>query len=120
MSTVQTVLDLNRKEDLIHFLARRRCLNLTNLYFRYLFHFVQAAGIVVTSYAAAGNHPVLIWTGVSLNMVATLIHVYERTNTAVLQQLRTDIESIQAGTYVDEGQLVVNVEKPTMTSYQSI
>jgi len=41
-----------------------------------------------------------------LNVAATLIHSYEKTNNTILGKLMTDIDRIRDGTYVDEGILI--------------
>ena len=119
---IHLIFEQNRLRDLKAFLDRRRCLNITNVYLKYLFHVVQGSGILMTSYAAGTNQHVLIWAGVSLNMFATLLHIFEKTNNSLLKQLLTDIQCIKNGTYVDEGQLIGESEHETaftkLESYQ--
>jgi hypothetical protein len=105
-SEIQTIFDNNVVADLKRFLAKRQCLNTTNSYFIYLFHLVQSAGILTTSIAASNNDTNMVWIGVGLNLFATLIHVYEKTNNALLKKLLNDIHRIKEGHYVDEGVLV--------------
>ena len=71
---IQTIFDNNKINDLNRFLAKRQCLNTTNSYLIYLFHLVQASGILTTSIAAGTNNTQLIWIGVGLNICATLIN----------------------------------------------
>ena len=47
--------------DLKRFLEKRQCLNVANSYLIYLFHFIQSAGILTTSIAAASDDKKLIW-----------------------------------------------------------
>jgi hypothetical protein len=103
---IQSIFDKNRLEDLKRFLNKRQCLNVTNSYLIYLFHFVQSAGILTTSFAAGSNNTNLVWIGISLNCLATLISIYEKTNNSLLKKLMNDIKMIKEGTYVDEGELV--------------
>jgi len=67
---------------------------------------VQSLGILTTSYAAGNNDTTLIWVGISLNFVATLISIYEKTNSSILKKLMADIKLIKEGNYVDEGELI--------------
>jgi len=90
--------------DLQRFLNKRQFLNTVNSYLIYLFHFVQSAGILTTSIGTSYNNTYLIWTGVSLNILASLINVYEKTNNSIIKKLMTDIKNIKDGNYVDEGE----------------
>jgi hypothetical protein len=74
-----------------------------------MFHMVQSGGILTTTIATGYNLTYLIWVGVGLNILATLLNVYEKTNANLSKKLLTDIESIKAGKYVDEGSIE---EKP--------
>lgn len=108
---IVAIFDENTTEDLKRFLRKRRCLNKTNSALIYLFHFIQSAGIFITSYSASSNNPNLIWIGVALNFLASLIHVYENTNNSILRKIMADIQKIKNGNYVDEGELI-DPDKP--------
>ena len=88
------------------FLHKRQCLNTTNSYFNYLFHLVQSAGILTTSIAAGNNNTEMVWIGVGLNILATLINVYEKANNSISTKILQDIKLIKEGKYVDEGVLI--------------
>jgi hypothetical protein len=103
---VQNILDNNVVGDLKNAIAKRKCLNTSNMVFVYIFHVVQTAGILVTTVGAGYNDKKLVWVGAGLNALATLIHVYENINNGMSKRLLSDIKSIKAGTYVDEGELV--------------
>jgi len=103
---IQTIFDNNKINDLNRFLDKRQCLNTTNTYLVYLFHLVQASGILTTSIAAGTNNTELVWVGVGLNIFATLINVYEKTNNSISAKLLSDIKLIKDNHYVDEGELV--------------
>lgn len=103
---IQTIFDNNKINDLHRFLNKRQCLNTTNTYLIYLFHLVQSAGILTTSIAAGTNNTELVWVGVGLNIFATLIHVYEKTNNSISSKLLNDIKLIKDNHYVDEGQFI--------------
>ena len=103
---IQTIFDNNKINDLNRFLAKRQCLNTTNSYLIYLFHLVQASGILTTSIAAGTHYTQLIWIGVGLNICATLINVYEKTNNSISSKLLNDIKLIKDNHYVDEGVII--------------
>ena len=103
---INEIFDNNMLNDLKRFLSRRQKLNNTNSYLIYLFHLVQSAGILVSSIAASTQNQTFIWVGISLNVAATLINVYEKTNNSMLKKLLIDIKAIKNHTYVDEGELV--------------
>jgi hypothetical protein len=63
---------------------------------------VQSSGILITSFATGSNNTSLIWVGVTLNIFASLIHIYEKTNNSILKKLLNDIKMIKDGTYIDE------------------
>jgi len=107
---IKKIFEDNQINDLKRFMKKRECLNKTNNIFIYLFHFVQSLGIFVTMVAAGYNLQHLVWFGVALNSLATLIHVYEKTNDATLKRLLNQIKNIKEGTYVDEDALI-EVEK---------
>jgi multisubunit Na+/H+ antiporter MnhB subunit len=48
----------------------------------------------------------IVWVGIGLNSLATLIHTFEQTNTKLSQHMLDNILSIKNGTYVDEGILI--------------
>lgn len=121
---IQTILDKNRVNDLKGFLKKRQCLNATNMYLIYLFHLVQSAGILTTSFAAGSNDTKLVWIGIGLNFLASLISVYEKTNSSLLKKLLNDINLIKDGNYIDEGELIdtdtINVQKLQMNKKTNI
>ena len=103
---IQTIFDNNKINDLKRFLTKRQCLNTTNTFLVYLFHLVQSAGILTTSVAAGSNNTELVWVGIGLNIFATLINVYEKTNNSISAKLLSDIKLIKDNHYVDEGVLI--------------
>ena len=106
---IQKILETNKLEDLKGFIKRRNCLNSWNIALIYLFHIVQSAGILTTTVAAGYNFKEIVWVGVGLNIVASLISVFEKTNNAISKNLLKDIQAIKDGTFVDEG---IAVEMP--------
>jgi hypothetical protein len=76
----------------------------------YTFHLVQAAGILTTTVATGYNERFYIWVGVGLNLLASLINVFEKTNSETLKRLMEDLKAIKNNTYINEG------EAPPFTS----
>lgn len=107
---IQTILEKNKLDDLKEFIGKRKCLNSCNLTLIYLFHIVQSAGILTTTIAAGYDMKEFIWVGVGLNIMATIINAFEKTNSALSKGLLKDINAIRDGTYVDES----SVEMPEM------
>jgi len=103
---IKTLLEYNKIDDLKRFLSKRKCLNSCNMCLLYLFHTIQSAGILTTTIAAGYNIKELIWVGVGLNIMASLINIFEHNNNSMSKRLLKDIEAIRDGTYVDEGNIV--------------
>ena len=76
----------------------------------YLFHILQSAGILTTTIATGYNIRELVWVGVGLNVLSTLINVFEKINTSVSTKLMKDITAIREDKYVDEGTIVNDVK----------
>lgn len=100
---VNAILNKNKIDDLTRFLEKRQCLNQTNVWLNYMFHFVQSAGIFTTTLAAGYNIKELVWGGIALNIIASLINVFEQTNNTMSKRIMKDIVAIKQGKYVDEG-----------------
>jgi hypothetical protein len=101
-ATIKKIFDDNELEDLQKFLNRKSCLNKSSLYMIYLFHIIQSAGVLTTSIATSYGNTEYIWLGIGLNIVASLITVFEKTNQSISKKLDKDIQNIKDGTYVDE------------------
>ncbi len=103
---ISSIMQQNKLSDLKRFLQQRQCLNFINTVLVYLFHLVQSSGILLSSYAAGTNNAKWAWVGITLNVAATLIHSYEKTNNSILDKLLVSVKQIHDGTYVDEGVMV--------------
>ena len=117
---IQTILDNNKISDLERFINKRQCLNTANLYLNYIFHLLQSAGILTTAIASGYSLAFLVWVGIGLNVVATLIHIYEQTNNNISKRLLSNIEAIKNGSYVDEDVLVPTTTSPKTTPQASV
>ena len=107
---IQSILEKNKLEDLKEFINKRKCLNSFNMALIYLFHIVQSAGILTTTVAAGYEMKEIIWVGVGLNILASIINAFEKTNSSISKGLLKDIQAIRDGTFVDES----NIEMPDM------
>lgn len=103
---VNILLQANKMSDLRRFLKNRQCLNTSNIYFTYLFYIVQMAGLLTTSVAQSYGLTNVVWAGIGLNSLATLIHTFEQTNNKLSTHMLENITSIKNGTYIDEGILI--------------
>jgi len=103
---IKEILDNNTLSDLKRFLHKRESLNRANSYLIYLFYLIQSAGILTSSVAAGNNDIYLLWSGIGLNVFASLIHVYEKLNNSIMKKLMHDIKAIKDGTYIDEGEMI--------------
>lgn len=101
-SEIQAIFEKNKLSDLKEFVGRRKCLNEFNMALMYLFHIVQSAGILTTTIAAGYDMKELVWIGVGINIVASLINIFEKTNAGISKRLLKDIEAIRDGIFVDE------------------
>ena len=120
-SEIDKIIDNNKVNDLKRFLGKRKCLNESNIYLIYLFHLIQSIGIVLTSYATGTNNNRLAWIGISLNMSATLINIYEKTNNTLWKKLLAEIKLIKDGSYVDEDILIDTEKESTKNvNYESV
>lgn len=99
---INDIFNENKVEDLQKFLSKRNCLNKCNIFMIYLFYIIQSLGILVTSISATINDPRLLWTGVALNMLASIIQIYEKINNDQMKKILIDIHAIKNGTYIDE------------------
>lgn len=116
-SQIRDIFNENKLSDLKKFMIKRSCLNTTNQILIYLFHIIQSAGVLTTTIAAGYNMKELIWIGVGMNILASLINVFEKTNDTMSKRILKDIHSIKEGTYVDEGTIIdIDTKGPDKSS----
>jgi len=108
---IKTIFNQNKIDDLKKFINKRNCLNVSNQVMNYLFHIVQSAGVLTTTIAAGYNMKELVWIGVGMNILASLINIFEKSNDAISKRLLKDIHAIKNGSYVDEGIMVEDSNK---------
>lgn len=103
---IKNLFEENKIKDLKKFFSRRHFLNKWNTNMIYLFHVIQTIGILATSISASINNQTLLWVGISLNMTASVIQVYEKINYQQMKRILADIESIKNNTYTDESTFI--------------
>lgn len=108
---IKNIFAQNQLDDLKRFMAKRQALNSMNTFLIYFFHILNSAGILVTTIATGYNFRELIWVGVGLNVMSSLMNIFEKINTSISTKLMKDIKSIREGTYVDEGTIINEVKE---------
>jgi len=109
---IDAILKKNSIEDLEKFIKKRACLNNCNMYLTYLFHFLQTCGMITTTISASYEYKEILWIGIGINALATLISVYEKINKSISNKLLENIKNIKAGEYLDESNELNIDEKP--------
>ena len=99
---VELILHKNVIDDLQRFIKKRACLNNCNIYLTYLFHLLQTCGMITTTLSASYNYKELLWIGIGVNALASLISIYEKINQSVSDKLLENIKYIKDGDYLDE------------------
>lgn len=102
---IEKIFNDNKLNDLKKFINKRSWLNCTNMVLGYSFHVVQSAGVLTTTIAAGYNMKELVWIGVGMNILASLINVFEKMNASMSKSIMKDIIAIKNGSYVDEGMM---------------
>jgi hypothetical protein len=110
---INSIFETNKLEDLKMFLNSRHTLNKYNIILIYLFYIVQTAGILTTTIAAGYDMKMLVWVGVGLNCIASLIHIFEKTNTTISKKYMKDIEDIKNNNYIDESVIDFDISSTT-------
>ncbi len=105
-SEIQALLNANTMSDLKRFIKQRQSLNAVNVYLKYFFHLIQTAGLLTTAVAQSYGWTNIVWAGIGLNSVASLIHIYEQTNNSISKHMMESITKIKNGIYIDEDILI--------------
>ena len=99
---IEDILAKHREEDMRDLLQTRQCLNNVNGWLISLFHLVQTVGILLTSFAAGTGRTSLVWGGVILNSLASLMQIYIKAHDASLKKMLADLKLIKKGRYEDQ------------------
>lgn len=100
--SVNNILNKNKIVDLNKFLERRAYLNNYNIKLNYAFHIIQSSGIFCTTLSSSYEIVPLLWIGIGLNFIASLITISQKINETLSQKALADIISIKNNTYIDE------------------
>jgi hypothetical protein len=103
---IQEILENNKVTDLKRFISKRQRLNSCNVCLSYLYYLVQSVGILTTTIGTGYEVKELIWTGIGVNILASLIHSYEQINNNISIKLLKNIENIRKNSYIDEDVLI--------------
>ena len=114
---INDILNKNKLDDLHKFISKRSCLNQANQYLNYIFHFIQACGILTVSVAQSYELKYLTWVGIGLNTLASVIHILLSDNKKVNKQLLGNIKSIKLGDYLDESVIDLEDDKSLKKSH---
>jgi len=111
---INQIFEENKINDLKSFLRKRHFLNNFNIFLVFLFYFVQTCGIFITTIGTSYNMPFLIWSGICLNSLASLITIYEKLNVNIMKNMFINIQNIKNNNYIDECAVVdlENFNKP--------
>jgi hypothetical protein len=108
---IKNIFSQNQVDDLKRFIATRAKLNKFTKLLMYGSYIFQTTGIFITTVSTGYKLPSLTWVGVGLNMISTLMIVFEKINTSISIKIMKDIQSIRDGTYVDEGVIIDDTKK---------
>ena len=108
---IKEIFAKNQLDDLNRFISKRATLNKFTTFLMYGSYVFQSTGIFITTLATGYSLPELTWVGIGLNMMSTLMIVFEKLNTSISTKILKDIQSIRNGTYVDEGIIVDDTKK---------
>lgn len=108
---IKEIFAKNQLDDLNRFISKRSTLNKFTTFLMYGSYVFQSTGIFITTLATGYKLPELTWVGIGLNMMSTLMIVFEKLNTSISTKILKDIQAIRAGTYVDEGIIVDDTKK---------
>jgi hypothetical protein len=103
---IEEIFEQNKINDLKRFIKKRQSLNSCNICLSYLYYLVQSVGILTTTIGTGYNIKELIWSGIGVNVLASLIHSYEQINNNLSIKLLKNIENIKKNNYVDEDVLI--------------
>ena len=103
---INKILDENKISDLKSFLKKRHFLNYCNIFLVFLFYFIQTLGILFTTIGTSYNIKFIVWCGICLNALASLITIYEKININLMKNMFINIQAIKNDTYIDETTII--------------
>jgi len=102
LKTVNEIFNKNKIDDLNNFVKKRSCLNTSNEILSVLFYIFQSGNVFITSLGNAYKNPYLIWSGVGMGTLASILYLLMNNNTKINTRLMTNIKAIRENKYTDE------------------
>ena len=99
---INNIINKNKVDDLIRFMNKRQNINCSNQFMGYLFYMIQTVSVFSTSLGQYNSNVYLIWTGIGLTSVGTLVHAIINSNNKINTSLMSNIKAIHKGDYIDE------------------
>ncbi len=103
---INEIFEQNKIIDLKRFIKKRQTLNSCNICLSYMYYLVQSVGILTTTIGTGYDIKELIWAGIGVNVLASLIHSDEQINNNISIKLLKNIENIRKNNYIDEDVLI--------------
>jgi len=114
---IQKIFDDNKLNDLQRFIEKRQQINHCNIKLRYIYYLCHYSSILITTVAIGyknnntNNKEIndmltMIWIGISLNVLSTLINAFENMNKTMSKKMMSDIAKIKSGSYIDEAEML--------------
>ena len=115
---ITEIFEANKLNDLKRFMKKREQLNQCNVYIRYFYYVIHYSSILTTTFAIGYVGGIncedpailvlkdLIWFGICLNMISTVLSSFEQMKKTISKKMLHDIMNIKNGNYVDEGNMV--------------
>ena len=124
---IKKIFDDNKINDLTRFIEKRQAINYCNIRLRYVYYTFHYSSILVTTIAVGfhENHfqkndmVNMVWLGIGLNILSTLIHAFEKMNRNVSKKILANINKIKSGEYVDETELLDSINESSIKSNQN-
>ena len=122
---IENIFNENKVHDLKRFMVKRQQLNDCNIKLRYMHYIMHYSSILVTTVAVSYNNNTdthlvnMIWIGISLNILSSLINSFEKMNKTMSNKLLNDIYKIKTDTYVDESEFVDSFRERSESSSKS-
>jgi hypothetical protein len=99
---IKNIINQNKVDDLLRFMNKRQNINCSNQVLGYGFYVIQSVAVFTSSLGQYLDNTYLIWSGIGLTSIGTLIHAIINSNNKINTSLMTNIKSIHSGNYVDE------------------
>lgn len=99
---IKNIINQNKVDDLLRFMNKRQNINCGNQVLGYGFYVIQSVAVFTSSLGQYLDNTYLIWSGIGLTSIGTLVHAIINSNNKINTSLMTNIKAIHAGNYIDE------------------